>query len=284
MDMTRPEPPLFAIGEFSRLARISVRMLRHYDERGLLAPASVDASTGYRSYAPAQLRTAARICALRDAGFPVAEIGRLLPVLDDPAGDHREVVREALEQQRARLEADAEGVRRRLARVDHLITTLEESAMSVEVRRTTVPATTVAALRGTIPTYADEGLLWQRLMPALGAAGAQPAPGGAVGATFHDEGFQEQDVDVEVWIEVARPFPGTAEVRCVELPERDVATATFTGPYDQVGAVTAAIGGWIAAQGLAMDGPMFDVYRVGPPQEQDPSRWVTDVCQPVRDA
>jgi DNA-binding transcriptional MerR regulator len=279
MDMTRSEARLFTIGEFSRLARISVRMLRHYDEREVLPPSSVDAASGYRFYSPAQLVTAARVVALRDAGFPVAEIARLLPLLGDP-----EAVRRAVEEQRSRLLADADDVRRRLERVDHLITTLEESVMSVDVRRTTVPAMTVAALREVIPTYADEGRLWQRLPAAMQAAGAVPGPGALAGATFHDEGFQERDADVEIWLQVAAPFASTDDVRCVEVPARDVALATFSGGYDQVGAVTAAIGDWIAAEGLAMDGPMFDVYRVGPAQERDPARWVTDVCQPVRDA
>jgi DNA-binding transcriptional MerR regulator len=279
MDMTRSEARTFTIGEFSRLARISVRMLRHYDERGVLRPSSVDAASGYRYYSPAQLLAAGRVVALRDAGFPVAEIARLLPLLDDPAA-----VRRAVEEQRSRLLADADDVRRRLERVDHLITTLEESVMSVDVRRTTLPPMTVAALREVVPTYADEGLLWQRLPAAMQAAGAVPAAGALAGATFHDDGFQERDPDVEIWLQVAAPFTGTGGVRCVEVPARDVALATFTGGYEQVGAVTAAIGDWIAGHGLAMDGPMFDVYRVGPAQERDPQRWVTDVCQPVRDA
>ncbi|MBD3780769.1 MAG: MerR family transcriptional regulator [Micrococcales bacterium] len=276
--MTRSEPRLFSIGEFSRLARISVRMLRHYDDRGLLAPAAVDPFTGYRWYAPDQLRTAARICALRDAGLPVAQIARLLPVHDQP-----EVVRQVLSEQRDRLLSDAEDVRRRIDRVDHLLATLKETAMSIDVRRTTVPAATVAALRDVIPTYADEGRLWERLMPALGASGAVPAPDGAAGATFHDEGFQEHDVDVEIWVEVAAPFAGADGVRCVDLPARDVVAATFTGPYDQVTAVTTALGDWIAEHDLELAGPMFDIYRVGPGQEPDPARWVTEVCQPVRD-
>jgi hypothetical protein len=47
---------MFTIGEFGRLGDISIRMLRHYDEIGLLRPAQVDPVTGYRGYAiaPAQ--------------------------------------------------------------------------------------------------------------------------------------------------------------------------------------------------------------------------------------
>src|SRR5579884_3287924 len=41
---------MLKISEFSHLAHISRRMLRYYDERGLLKPAYVDPSTGYRYY------------------------------------------------------------------------------------------------------------------------------------------------------------------------------------------------------------------------------------------
>ncbi|SEC21280.1 MerR family regulatory protein [Paramicrobacterium humi] len=43
---------LLGIGDFSRYAGLSVRMLRHYDDRGLLTPAEVDPFTGYRRYSP----------------------------------------------------------------------------------------------------------------------------------------------------------------------------------------------------------------------------------------
>jgi hypothetical protein len=46
---------VFAIGEFARHGRVSVRMLRHYDAIGLLRPAHVDPATGYRAYQAAQL-------------------------------------------------------------------------------------------------------------------------------------------------------------------------------------------------------------------------------------
>ena len=46
---------MFAIGEFARHGRVSVRMLRHYDAIGLLQPVGVDPETGYRYYQAAQL-------------------------------------------------------------------------------------------------------------------------------------------------------------------------------------------------------------------------------------
>ena len=74
---------MLKIGEFSKLSRISVRMLRHYDEIGLLKPAEIDRFTDYRYYREDQLPTAGRIAALKDLGFSLADIVRILAVYDD---------------------------------------------------------------------------------------------------------------------------------------------------------------------------------------------------------
>ena len=44
------DPNMLKIGEFSKLSRISIRMLRYYDEMGLLVPETIDPFTGYRYY------------------------------------------------------------------------------------------------------------------------------------------------------------------------------------------------------------------------------------------
>lgn len=36
---------MFKIGEFSKLTQVSTRMLRYYDETGLLKPAKIDSLT-----------------------------------------------------------------------------------------------------------------------------------------------------------------------------------------------------------------------------------------------
>lgn len=91
---------MLKIGEFSKLSRVSVRMLRHYDEVGLLAPSEVDSMTGYRYYSERKLITAGRIAALRALGFGLSETRELLRLYDDRA---------ALD---ARLAAQAPGWRR----------------------------------------------------------------------------------------------------------------------------------------------------------------------------
>jgi serine/threonine protein phosphatase PrpC len=67
-----------AIGEFSERSGLSAKRLRTYATEGLLAPAAVDPSSGYRYYSPGQLTEALVIDALRHAGVPLADIREFL--------------------------------------------------------------------------------------------------------------------------------------------------------------------------------------------------------------
>lgn len=77
---------MLKIGEFSKLSRVSIRMLRHYDDIGLIKPVQVDDLTGYRYYREDQLYQIGRITALKDMGFGLADIVRMLEIYDDKDG------------------------------------------------------------------------------------------------------------------------------------------------------------------------------------------------------
>lgn len=75
LSLKKEEGIIFKIGEFSKLTQVSIRMLRYYDETGLLKPAQIDKFSGYRLYSTEQIPTLNKIVFLRDIGFNVAEIG-----------------------------------------------------------------------------------------------------------------------------------------------------------------------------------------------------------------
>jgi len=269
---------LLTIGEFSRLTRISIRMLRHYDEHAVLHPTRVDEWTGYRHYSPDLLRVAGRLRALRDVGLGVAELATCVPLLDDPAA-----LRRVLDRQRSRLLEEADRATARISDLDRLVTSLEneESTMPTAITRSTLPARHAASVRATIDTYADEGRLWEQLSAALPASGAQIAPDGIAVAVFHDDDYVDHDADVEVQLSVTAPFPDTDGMRYVEVPATEVVVGTLEGSYDGIGAVMADLGSWIGEHGLRMTGRMFNIYRVSPASGRPPQEWVTDVCIPV---
>jgi diguanylate cyclase (GGDEF)-like protein len=68
---------MLKIGDFANMNNVTVRALRHYEEIGLLKPASIDDFTGYRYYAEGQSAEIKVINILKELGFSLAEIGEL---------------------------------------------------------------------------------------------------------------------------------------------------------------------------------------------------------------
>ncbi len=149
-----------------------------------------------------------------------------------------------------------------------------------DVRTFDLPEMTCASLRRVIPTYADEGVLWEELWPLLVASGAAFPADGIAGATFHDGEYREADVEVEVWVQLTAPLDVGDPVVCRTEPARSVVGGTLYGDYSQMGEATSAVGRYVAEHGLNT-GAMFNIYRVSPAQNPDPSSWVTEVCYPI---
>lgn len=270
---------LMSIGEFSSRSRLSVRMLRHYDEHEVLIPAQVDRLTGYRRYAAAQLAEAAEVRRLRDVGFAVSAIATVLAARGTPAWTR------ALTLRRAELAVELGAATERLALLDTLLTT-EGPTMSITVTRTTVPAHCVVSLRGTVPTYSDEGLLWAQFVPELQLQGLQPqGPGGVI---EHDTEYRERDVDESVWLPVAAGSTASAPLEILDLPARDCVVARVVGPYSLISEAHARIEEFLAEQGLvaaehAGDDPAtkgFNRYLTDP-STTAPQDNVTEVCVPL---
>ncbi|MFF0769963.1 MerR family transcriptional regulator [Nonomuraea wenchangensis] len=74
---------MWRIGQLARMVGVSERTLRHYDKIGLLPPAAVDQSTGYRRYGVAELSRLERIRGLQRLGLPLRQIADLLDAPED---------------------------------------------------------------------------------------------------------------------------------------------------------------------------------------------------------
>lgn len=238
---------MLKIGEFSKLSRVSVRMLRHYDEIGLLPPASIDSATGYRYYSEDQLPVAGRITALRGE---LAALQRQLRLLD------------TLEQ--------------RLRK--------EDSNMEYPVNLKTLPQRQVASVRMTIPAYDQEGILWHTLVRETEHLQLQPDDPCYCTVTFHDGEYKETDVDVEAQKTVRGTYPDTEHVVFKTVPPVTFASVTFQGPYDKIQAANAAVAAWVRDNGYVFDGPAFNIYHVSPHETDNPEEFITEVCYPVRQA
>ena len=272
------DPNMLKIGEFSKLSRISIRMLRYYDEMGILVPETIDPFTGYRYYSEAQLFTAGRINALKDMGFKLCGTAELLGCWEDREALERHLL---AQQEAARLQA--EEAARRLRLLDTALERLrKDEPMKYDVTVKTIPERYVASVRQIIPNYDMEGQLWSIFMEETAHMRIQDGDPCLCAALFHDGDYKESDVDVEVQKTVKGTYPDTEHVKFKTVPAVQVASAVCKGSYDQISAVNAAVASWVEDNGYAFDGTVFNIYHVSPHETNDPDAFVTEVCYPVR--
>jgi DNA-binding transcriptional MerR regulator len=270
---------MLKIGDFSKLSRISIRMLRHYDEIGLLVPKTTDSFTSYRYYGEDQLPVASRITALKDMGFGLSTIGEILKSYDNP-----QALADFLAIKQAEVLAEAEETGRRLLLLDTAIKRLrkDDTAMNYNVILKNLPERYVASVRKVIPSYNQEGILWNLMMTETAPLQMQLADNCCSLAIFHDEGYKENDVDVEIQITVKGSYPDTEHVVFKTTPVVEIASATYKGSYEQLTAVNRAVANWVNDNDFEFNGAMFCIYHVSPAQTQNPAELVTEVCYPVK--
>jgi DNA-binding transcriptional MerR regulator len=254
---------MFRIGEFSRIARVSCRLLRHYDELGLLAPVRVDPATGYRYYSALQLPRLNRILVLRDLGLSLEQIGRALRE-DLPAAELRGMLlmRHAeLEQQ---LEAQAQSLRQIESRLAQIETEGEPAADDVIVRAE--PARRLLSVRETVPGFAD-GV---RLIGELAATVPRFTRVSSLVVIAHAQEFEPEGIDAEFGFYLegageAVALPGGRKLTVRELPAVEhLATCVRVGPPQQAHLTTARIGRFIEANGYRISGPNREVFLQRP--------------------
>lgn len=270
---------MFKIGEFSQLVRVSPRMLRHYEKCGLIQPASIDVFTGYRQYSAAQIPQIAQIAALRDVGFSIDEIGEVLPRMDDRAfleellREKAKLLRETIAQDHARLTKlmQMSGELRK-----------EQMIMLYEVELKKLDSVKVLSLRGIIPQYNQENILWEKLGAYLTQNNIACRSGGY--STYFDEAYMEANPDVEIAVPVDILGESRGEFVFKEYPAVVLAaTLRFSGPFD--GGYDAAgekLAKWLEANGYAFAGNLRGHVITSPDDTLDPEQWLTELQVPVR--
>jgi DNA-binding transcriptional MerR regulator/effector-binding domain-containing protein len=220
---------MFSIGEFARLGGVSVRTLRHYDEIGLLHPATVDQDTGYRGYTADQLSPLNRIVALKDLGLSLTQIRRLL------AGITLDELQGMLILRRAQLEHElAQHTNQLLGVESRLRYIAREGAMPADdIMAKIVPETGVVVLTGQAPAFGAENIVpvVNRLAGQFDQLGIQERIKETGPRMIFYEHREGEDITVYLALPVAEPPAHLPEpARYLVLPEIEAATAVRSGP------------------------------------------------------
>jgi DNA-binding transcriptional MerR regulator len=270
---------MFSIGDFARIGGVSVRTLRYYEEAGLLQPAAVDPTTGYRSFSAYQLPRLHRIIALKDLGLSLRQ---LAPLLDELSAEQ---LRGMLLLKRAELRGQLAEDIARLGRVEGRLRHIEsEDQMPIDVVLKEIPALRAAVIR-----CAQPDLDFYTMVPVVEPAFAElhqrlhDADVRTVGPSFvFYDAVSEDTLIPNVAVDVGnQPVPVDDLVTEVTLPAITAATTVHRGQpgHDVIGPLYAQLARWAEDHGYSVQGPGRDLF-IGP-LEEGGSDFVTEHQLPI---
>jgi DNA-binding transcriptional MerR regulator len=260
---------MFRIGDFSRIARVSARLLRFYDELGLFVPAHADEQTGYRYYAIEQLAELNRILVLKELGFNLDQVRDILRSKVDPSE-----LRNMLVLRRNDVEQTLAAESRRLQQIETRIAQLEsDGALSADdVIMRAEPAHEILSIRRTVPSFvAARGLILELhdlARPWL-PRGVAPTLIGIA----HSAQFEQDEIDVEFGL-IVDDIPAADSAKTPALTRRTLegvdrmAVCVRVGLPEDAHLVTAKIGRYLAASGDTLAGPSRELFLKLPNPER----------------
>ena len=274
---------MFRIGEFSKIAQVSGRLLRYYDELGLLSPDYTDRETGYRYYSAKQLPQLNRILVLKELGLSLEQIAQVLESDTSTAE-----IRGMLALRKAQIELSVQEEMMRLRMVESRLQQIDTHGQIQEpdVVLKSIPAQQFLALREVLPGMPGIRRVVQKMVGVVPAVVGQSNLG-YVTVVLHAPSFDPEEMDVEVgYVLTGKTQPSIRLSEERTLTVRQLPAVTTMATLVHMGAVTEThrsygpMANWLERNNWQITGTVREVLMQLPTEGKEESA-VVELQLPV---
>lgn len=267
---------MLRIGEFSKMAKTTIKTLRYYDEEGLLRPEKIDKFTGYRLYTTSQLVEVHRIQSLRQIGLSIGEIKL---VLSGAAS-----MKVILEKRKVEMIAELAYGQDQLSRIEFILSGQEEeNFMNYQAIIKELPSCVVYSKETVIPGYD----YYFELIPAIGVQVTSKYPDLKCTTPeycfvkYLDGEYRERDIHIEFCEAVETVKEDFEDIKFKTLESISAVSVMHKGPYSQLGNAYAFVMRWIEENGYEIVDSPRESYIDGVWNQESDQDWLTEVQVPV---
>ena len=281
MKMNQPHPScrhkekeqLYKIGMFANMNRVTIKALRYYDEQKLLVPVYVDEENGYRYYAAGQMAQLHRIIALKNMGFSIDDIRKIIEGAEEKSFllvKKQEILKEI-----AVLTDKLSQIENYLAR--------DSINLSAPVLIKEIPQAIVCTMKRRIKSY--DALF--ELMPQMGAqmelSDCRCAQPSYCFTHYLEPEYKEEDILVEICEAVTEKKPDTGDIAFKVFPKVPMAACIFhKGSYNTLPESYAMLLQYIEENRYEICGNIRESYIDGVWNKETENEWLTEIQIPVK--
>lgn len=271
---------MLKIGDFSKLTHVSVRMLRYYDNQGLLKPSYIDPVTGYRMYSAEQVPELQKIILLRDLNFGVAETMELLQNWNDRYLTqclHYKIryIEEVIEMEKNRIQH----IR---AAIAHIETDKFDQYYNVTIK--SIPSYPIISLRRKVDSHFDEGKLWSELMDFVHQEHIEFDKSSQNNvAIYHDDEHLDSYVDIEVCL-IVKQLGKNKDVFTYRILDSidKMACMMVYGAYENISGAYRSFVDWLDKnQPYTMGNTSRQVTIIDHEDTDNPEEYLTEIQIPL---
>jgi DNA-binding transcriptional MerR regulator len=265
------------IGEFSKMMQVTVKTLRHYEQRGLLTPDEVDEWTGYRYYSIGQMQRLNTIRGLQRQGFTLKEIKELIE--DGAQMPSIDLLTRKIEETERQLQLLMERRNQLLKWMDSHKRIRTMKKFSIQ----SLPEIIVASHREIISDYSALGMLCvDKIGPEMQRLGCQCPPPGYCFTIEHGKEHRPTDIDIEYCEQVEEMGTDSSIIqfkRMLAVPK--ALCMKHVGPYERFYESYAEAFSYMEEQGYKMAGHPRTCYIDGAWNQDDPEQWLSIIQIPI---
>ena len=257
--------------------QVTVKTLRHYEQKELLLPDEVDKGTGYRYYSIGQMQKLMDIRDLQRLGFSLDEIKELYE-----EDSHTPSIRQLDEKIK-----DTEGQLQQLIdRRERLLdwrNSRKEMKTMEKFSIQSLPEIIVASHREVIPSYAALGpLCYEKIGPEMQRLGCKCPPPGYCFTIEHNKEYKPTDIDIEYCEQVEEMGTSSNIIQFKRLPAiPKVLCMKHIGPYERFYESFTEAFRYMEEQGYKIAGHPRTCYVDGAWNQEDPEKWLSIIQIPI---
>ncbi len=256
------------------MAQVTTKMLKYYEQCGLIEPALIEQSSGYRYYDVEQLIPVSRIRTFLDMGFSTDEIKIMLS-----AEDNTERFIRKMEQ----IEQELENSQRKLSMLSFYKDAVKNHEFNQKYRvlLKNINSKLAASKRFILPNVFDLPEHWQNHYENVKKTGLKIIPFPNSFTCFYDEEYKVENNDVELMLFIETQGIESDSFEYKHINGFKAVSIIHNGRYEFLNEAYAFAYRWIELSGYKVIGDPMECYLKSIYNTSDEEKFITEILIPI---
>jgi DNA-binding transcriptional MerR regulator len=265
---------MYKIGDFSKMAQVTTKMLKYYEQCGLIEPAQIEQSSGYRYYSVEQLIPVSKIRTFLDMGFSTTEIKEMLSSDDNTESFNRRI---------EELQKELEENKRKVSLLAFYKEAVKNHEFNQLYRITikNIDSKLIASKRFILPDVFDLSEHWGKHYENVQLSGSKTVYFPNSLTCFHDEEYVLENNDIELMLFLEKKGAESDSFEYKTIDGFKAVSVIHNGRYELLNEAYVFAYRWIESSGYKTAGDPMESYLKSIYNTENEDEFITEILIPI---